>query len=353
MSSSISPDLDFFYRPLSVGEPFGVGEVLRFDLPSLARGCGATHRLGTLTSVDADAQRGPDESKRNVRLRRTPDRDRRASPRGGARRAHVPRRDRRTADQGMLSDIDRGVVERVAFALPGGATWPLPLYELALLTADHARVKASRRAGDHDRDAGGGARSSLLGREAGEASGATHGARNRVSLDDVPGLIRAGRAPDRARAGRYSVDTVVSIAAAQGRPARRRPPGRGLLHPGRRELPRSGLEDVFAAGDITTFPVKQGGSRRSRPTCRRRDRRGRGRRRRPGELRPCASRASPERLSALPPGRAERRARISVDRGSGARSGGLRRRSRRAISARIWPSTQGSPYGPRGPASLL
>ena len=34
----LSPDRDFFYRPLSVGEPFGVGEVLRFDLTSLGAG---------------------------------------------------------------------------------------------------------------------------------------------------------------------------------------------------------------------------------------------------------------------------------------------------------------------------
>ena len=53
----ISPDTDFFYRPLSVSEPFGLGEVTRFDVATLARGCGARHSLGTLVAVRADDRR--------------------------------------------------------------------------------------------------------------------------------------------------------------------------------------------------------------------------------------------------------------------------------------------------------
>jgi sulfide:quinone oxidoreductase len=53
----VSPDADFHYRPLAVAEPFGLGEALRFDLASLARGCGARHSLGTLVAVRADERR--------------------------------------------------------------------------------------------------------------------------------------------------------------------------------------------------------------------------------------------------------------------------------------------------------
>ena len=36
----------------------------------------------------------------------------------------------------LLAEIARGEVSRVAFAVPSGVVWPLPLYyELALLTA--------------------------------------------------------------------------------------------------------------------------------------------------------------------------------------------------------------------------
>ena len=135
----ISPDRDFFYRPLSVGEPFGVGEVLRFDLPTLARGCGATHRLGTLTSVDAEAHEVRTSQNAtfeyDLLLIATGARPREAVPGAMTFRGEVDV----PLINGMLEDIDRGLVERVAFALPGGVTWPLPLYELALLTAEHTR----------------------------------------------------------------------------------------------------------------------------------------------------------------------------------------------------------------------
>lgn len=122
----ISPDLDFLYRPLSVGEPFGVGDVLRFDLTSLARGCGATHRLGTLVAVSADQHRA--RTGRNAALGydalliATGARPREAVSgsltfRGEADVVRI---------KGMLSDLDRGVIRRVVFALPVGATWPLP-----------------------------------------------------------------------------------------------------------------------------------------------------------------------------------------------------------------------------------
>ncbi|MGH3112741.1 MAG: hypothetical protein ACRDOP_04650, partial [Gaiellaceae bacterium] len=55
----LAPDYDFLYRPLSVAEPFGAGRVHRFDLPSLAQGCGAWHALGSLVAVD--------DGKRSVR----------------------------------------------------------------------------------------------------------------------------------------------------------------------------------------------------------------------------------------------------------------------------------------------
>ena len=38
----------------------------------------------------------------------------------------------------LLAEIDSKVIHRVAFALPAGTSWPLPLYELALLSAGRA-----------------------------------------------------------------------------------------------------------------------------------------------------------------------------------------------------------------------
>ena len=35
---------------------------------------------------------------------------------------------------GILADLDQGYSSSVAFVVPKGASWPLPLYELALMT---------------------------------------------------------------------------------------------------------------------------------------------------------------------------------------------------------------------------
>src|SRR5262245_59384417 len=44
----------FWYRPASVGEPFGLATVHHFDLGLLAARAGAGMTLGTLTGVDTD-----------------------------------------------------------------------------------------------------------------------------------------------------------------------------------------------------------------------------------------------------------------------------------------------------------
>ena len=251
----LSPDRDFIYRPLSVGESFGAGEVLRFDLPALARGCGATHRLGTLTSVDPDAHKV--RTSRNVTfeydflLIATGARPREAVPgaltfRGEADVSLV---------RGLLSDIDRGLVQRLAFALPGGVTWPLPLYELALLTAEHARdtdleitIVTPEESPLH-----------ILGRKASETVAGQleeHGIRVLpMTYPDsyAQGELRIVPGPP------LLVDAVVSLPRLKGIPFAGVPQDEDSFVPVDPTGRVQGLEDIFAVGDITTFPVKQGG----------------------------------------------------------------------------------------------
>lgn len=254
----VSPDSDFYYRPLSVGEPFSAGEVLRFDLPSLARGCGASHRLGSLVSVDSDARQV--RTSRNARfdydflLIAIGARPREAIPGALTFRGEVdvPR------IKGLLDDIERGLVDRVAFALPGGATWPLPLYELALLTAQH--VGATRR---------GAPELTIVTPEEGplrvlgdEASNAVaeqleeHGIRCLLTTypeSYADGKLRIVPGPP------LPVDAVVSLPRLRGVPLAGVPQEGDFFIPVDPTCRVRDLEDVYAAGDITTFPVKQGG----------------------------------------------------------------------------------------------
>jgi sulfide:quinone oxidoreductase len=254
----VSPDSDFYYRPLSVGEPFGAGEVLRFDLPSLARGCGASHQLGSLVSVESDARQV--RTSRNatfdydVLLIAIGARPREAIPGALTFRGEVDV----PLIRALLDDLDRGRVERIAFALPGGATWPLPLYELALLTAQRARAKSS------------GAPEltivtpeegplRLLGQEASDAVARQledYGVRCLLTTypqSYADGELQIVPGPP------LPVDAVVTLPRLRGVPLAGVPQDEDYFIPVDATCRVHGLQDVFAAGDITTFPVKQGG----------------------------------------------------------------------------------------------
>ncbi len=138
----LSPDQDFFYRPLAVAEPFGRGGALRFDLRALATGCGARHRLGSLASVDAAEHRA-----RTGRGESLPY-DSLVVATGARRQIALPRAltYRGSEDTAALSRIldeaRSGEVETIGFVVPSGVTWPLPLYELALQTASQLAEEA-------------------------------------------------------------------------------------------------------------------------------------------------------------------------------------------------------------------
>ncbi len=253
----VSPDRDFYYRPLSVGEPFGVGDVLRFDLPSLARGCGASHRLGSLTSVESESRRI--RTSRNATfgyddlLIAIGARPREAVPGALTFRGEVDV----PLIRGLLDDIDRGLVQRTAFALPGGVTWPLPLYELAFLTAQHARKRRVDLeitiATPEERPL------AVLGHEASDAVTSRlqeHGIQflpMTYPESYVGGELRIVPGPP------LQVDAVVTLPRLKGVPLAGAPQDEDYFIPVDASGRVPGLEGVFAAGDITTFPVKQGG----------------------------------------------------------------------------------------------
>ena len=51
----LGPEPHFWYRPLSVAEPFQLGQATRYDLGALALAAGATFTLGMLQGIDVAA----------------------------------------------------------------------------------------------------------------------------------------------------------------------------------------------------------------------------------------------------------------------------------------------------------
>jgi sulfide:quinone oxidoreductase len=147
----------------------------------------------------------------------------------------------------------------VAFAVPAGISWPLPLYELTLLTArSAARSTAAARA-----------EITFVTPERGPLTLFGTSASNlaRGLLEDQGVRLALERHPVRFADGSLellggetmAVDAVVSLPRLRGPSLGGLPHDRdGFLEVDDRGRVR-GVADVFAAGDATAFPVKQGG----------------------------------------------------------------------------------------------
>jgi len=159
----------------------------------------------------------------------------------------------------LLDQVREGRVDKLAFVKPAGASWPLPLYDLALMTAadcdahNRSEVELSLITPEEEPLGIFGKPASAEIRRILDESGVTlltssHGVPSSPGwLDISPG--------DRSMA----VDRIVTEPRLVGPSLRGIPSGRdGFIHTDAHgRVP--GLDDVFAAGDATIFPVKQGG----------------------------------------------------------------------------------------------
>ena len=249
---------DLVERQRAVAEPFGGAPARRFDLVRIAADHGAHLRPDRLASVDTEARRVRtvrgdtlDYDALLIAVGATPDM---AIP--GALTFSGPRDV--GAFSALLADLDAGRVQRVAFAVPGSVTWTLPLYELALMTGEHVRSRGLEDVGlmlvtpEHSPLEAFGARiASHIRSLLAERDIA-------VCTDSVPlragpgGLIVAHREPVEAQ-------RIVSLPRLVG------PWIGGMPHDGEGFLPTDedgavlGTDAVWAAGDGTAFPLKQGG----------------------------------------------------------------------------------------------
>jgi sulfide:quinone oxidoreductase len=256
----LSPSRDFIYRPLAVAEPFGLGAPRRFDLATLTAGVGASYRVDGLASVD------PERRRIRTRAGEELDFDALVIATGARVREALPGAITfwGTGDaepfRAVLKDLETGAARKVVFCLPGRGTWPLPLYELALLTtrvlAQCARDKpqltiATREATPLELF---GARASAAVRELLEERGICLRCNCYPAGVDGDGLQLVPR-------GHLAADRVIATARLEGRFLE------GVPHDGEGFIPTDtfgrvqGLQDarVYAAGDVTSFPVKQGG----------------------------------------------------------------------------------------------
>lgn len=256
----LAPEREFVYRPMAVGEPFGLGPARREDLAEIAADRGATLHADALASVDPVWRqvrtRAGEELDYDMLLVAVGARPTVALP--GAVTVSGPGRAGRMRT--VLRELEERRVRRVVFAVPGGATWSLPLYELALMTARRAAALGLR-----------GVELTLVtpeaeplqvfGRRASAAVAALLAEHGVTFLGGLyPAAVERGSLAVGGRpAPPVRAERVVSLPRLAG------PPIPGLPHDAAGFIPVDlscrvvGEPDVYAAGDVTCFSVKQGG----------------------------------------------------------------------------------------------
>src|SRR6476469_5084373 len=243
----VAPEQEFTYRPLAVAEPFRVGEVRRFPLSKLPAASAAELRRGAVAQVE------PDESVALLEDGQALDFDafvlalgtRPREAVAGALTFRGP--EDGPALSALLDRATAGELRRIVFAVPAAITWPLPLYELALLTAEYLTDRGTRSVDvllvtPEERPLG------LFGAEASDAL---------RELLEIRGIeLHSGTAPIAWRDGQLEVAGLPQLVG---------PALPGLPHDAAGFVPTDahgrvpGTAAVYAAGDCTQFPLKQGG----------------------------------------------------------------------------------------------
>lgn len=253
----VAPEAELVYRPLAVIEPFGLGEAPRVDLATMAADQGWTLVGDGVAAVDAPAHRVSTSAGGAI------DYDALLLAVGAGAVNDVPGAlpFRGPQDSAALARALRSLPSdrptRVAYTAPPSATWTLPLYELALLTARWARDHAPRLeiwVVTHElRPLG------VFGQAAAEAvAPRLEAAGVRVWAGVEAELVEDGRLWG-AMEGGMPIDLAVALPRAVGRPPE------GLPHDAEGFVPTdpygrvAGLESVYAVGDMTTRPLRQGG----------------------------------------------------------------------------------------------
>jgi sulfide:quinone oxidoreductase len=255
----VSPRADFVLTPLAVGAPFAVALAPHWPLAEIADKLGARHIRAAITHVDPDEHR--------VQLSDGSELDYQALVLALGARRYAPFLHARTffAEDapgllgGLVADVELGWSKSVAFVVPPSVEWTLPAYELALLTARDVHAMGIDDASitivtPEERPL------ALFGPEAEAATAEL--------LDNAGVAIRCGARVEavsdgslwlRPGHGRLRAERVVALPLLEGRRVSGLPhDARGFLQIDEHARVR-GIEDVFAAGDGTDFPVKQGG----------------------------------------------------------------------------------------------
>lgn len=253
----LTPNSAFVHRPLELAAMFHDERVQRFDIRRIASDRGARLLTDKLDHVRAEARTAVTVGGKKLSY------DSLLIATGAKLRLSIA--DALTLGAPgfrqdfarLLRDLESGLAHEVAFAAPAGMGWLLPLYELALLTADHLSERGTEAA------------LSIVTyeQEPLEVFGPEASGHVRTLLDDrgisfLPARSATRRVTEGLLVAPSEVvpaDQVIALPSMRGPAIAGVPQTVGGFIPTDRYGEVLEAENIFAAGDGTAFPVKQGG----------------------------------------------------------------------------------------------
>ena len=254
----IAPNSEFVYRPLTVREPFSYSLARRYPLERIVRAAGARLLREELDWIDRDEHIAHTNTGKAIGY------DALVLALGArpvARFEHAVTIDDRRMDEtlhGVVQDIEGGYIRSLAFLSTERMAWPLPLYELALMSAGRAY------------DAGVKLTTTIVTPEkrplqvfGAAASSAVEALLERAHIQFVSSahveMPKAGELLLEPRERRLHVDRSIALPELEGPTVRGIPLGDHGFIPVDAYGRVLDVQDIYAAGDATNFPIKHGG----------------------------------------------------------------------------------------------
>jgi sulfide:quinone oxidoreductase len=254
----IAPNAEFSYRPMTVREPFAYAQASSYPLADIVAAVGAELIAGEFGWVDTEARIAHLASGGEVAY------DALLLALGARVKepfAHVLTIDDRSLDDlfhGVVQDVEQGYVHSIAFVAPARMAWPLPLYELALMTAARAydmNVRAKLTVVTPEQ-----APLAIFGEQASDAMARLLAEAGVETITSVQAQVpEPGEVLLRPGSQTLHADRIVALPELFGPAVRGLPAGVHGFIPVDRHGQVRGAQRVWAAGDATDFAVKHGG----------------------------------------------------------------------------------------------
>jgi sulfide:quinone oxidoreductase len=254
----IAPNTEFVYRPMVVREPFGYSSAQRYPLAQIVNDAGAELREGELGWIDPVAQTIHTKDDERIEY------DVLVLALGATvtkRYPHALTIDDRNLDEtlhGLIQDIEGDYIHKLAFVAPGRMAWPLPLYELALMTAGRAydmQIELETTIITPE-DSPLAIFGSAASRGVAELLASANVERITSAYAEVPSSREVIVNPGERH---LDVDRVIALPELFGPGVRGIPLGENGFIRVDPHCRVPDVEHIYAAGDATDFPIKQGG----------------------------------------------------------------------------------------------